>query len=66
MRLNPDGNDRLIAAAGVLLLVPILVELAKILLGVHTFISLHARRRTAPRDAPTGEAVSTGSGIRPR
>jgi hypothetical protein len=41
MRLNPDGNDRLTAAVGVLLLVPILVELATILLGVHTFMSLH-------------------------
>lgn len=41
MRLNPDGNDRLTAAVGVLLLVPIVVELATILLGVHTFMSLH-------------------------
>lgn len=40
-RLNPDGNERLTAAIGVLLLVPILVELATILLGVHTFMSLH-------------------------
>ena len=40
-RLNPDGNERLTAAVGVLLLVPILVELATILLGVHTFMSLH-------------------------
>ena len=39
--LNPDGNDRLTAAVGVLLLAPILVELATILLGVHTFMSLH-------------------------
>ena len=41
MQLNPDGNDRLTAAAGVLVLVPIVVELATILLGVHTFMSLH-------------------------
>ena len=41
MRPNPDGNERLTAAVGVLLLVPILVELATILLGVHTFMSLH-------------------------
>ena len=41
MRLNPDGNERLTAAVGVLLLVPIAVELATILLGVHTFMSLH-------------------------
>ena len=40
-RMNPDGNERLTAAVGVLLLVPILVELATILFGVHTFMSLH-------------------------
>ena len=40
-RPNPDGNERLTAAVGVLLLVPIVVELATILLGVHTFMSLH-------------------------
>jgi hypothetical protein len=39
--VNPDGNERLTAAIGVLLLVPILVELATIVLGVHTFMSLH-------------------------
>jgi hypothetical protein len=40
-RLNPEGNERLTAVVGVLLLVPILVELATIVLGVHTFMSLH-------------------------
>jgi hypothetical protein len=40
-RLNPDGNARLTAAVGVLLLVPIVVELLTIPLGVHTFMSLH-------------------------
>jgi hypothetical protein len=40
-RLNPDGNARLTAAVGVLLLVPIAVELATIVLGVHTFMSVH-------------------------
>ncbi len=40
-RLNPDGNERLTAAVGVLLLVPILVELATIVFGVHAFMSLH-------------------------
>ena len=39
--MNADGNERLTAAAGVLLLVPILVVLATILLGVHTFMSIH-------------------------
>lgn len=39
--MNPDGNERLTAAVGVLLLVPVLVEIATILLGVHTFMSWH-------------------------
>jgi hypothetical protein len=39
--LNPDGNERLTAAVGVLLLVPIVIELVSVLLGVHTFMSLH-------------------------
>lgn len=38
---NPDGNERLTAAIGVLLLLPIALELATIVLGVHTFMSLH-------------------------
>jgi hypothetical protein len=37
--MNPDGNARLTAAVGVLLLLPVLVEIATILLGVHTFTS---------------------------
>jgi hypothetical protein len=41
VRLNPDGNERLTAAVGVLLLIPIAVELGTIVLGVHTFMSLH-------------------------
>ena len=40
-RLNPVGNARLTATVGVLLLGPVVVELATILLGVHTFMSLH-------------------------
>ena len=39
--MNPDGNARLTAAVGVLLLLPVLVEIATILLGVHTFMSWH-------------------------
>lgn len=39
--MNPDGNERLTAAVGLLLLVPVLVEIATILLGVHTFMSWH-------------------------
>jgi hypothetical protein len=40
-RANPSGNERLTAAVGLLLLVPVPVEVATILLGVHTFMSLH-------------------------
>lgn len=38
---NLDGNQRLTAAVGLLLVVPIGAELATIVLGVHTFMSLH-------------------------
>jgi hypothetical protein len=38
---NPDGNDRLTAAVGLLLIVPIAIELVTIVLGVHSFMSLH-------------------------
>jgi hypothetical protein len=41
IRGNPDGNGRLTAVVGALLLVPIVVELTTVLLGVHTFMSLH-------------------------
>lgn len=41
MPANPDGNERLTAAIGVLLLIPIAVELLTIVLGVHSFMSLH-------------------------
>src|SRR6201995_598973 len=40
-RLKPIGNERLPAGVGLLLLAPILVEVATILLGVHTFMSVH-------------------------
>ena len=39
--MNPNGNERLTAAAGLLLLLPILIEAGTIVLGVHTFMSLH-------------------------
>jgi hypothetical protein len=38
---NPDGNERLTAAVGVLLVVLTLVEVATLLLGLHTFLSVH-------------------------
>jgi hypothetical protein len=39
--LNPVGNERLTGAIGVLVIAPVLVEIATILLGLHTFMSLH-------------------------
>jgi hypothetical protein len=39
--VNPDGNERLTAAVGMLLLLPVIVEVATVLLGVHTFMSWH-------------------------
>ena len=40
-RLNPDGNERLTAAVGLVLLVLTAVELATIVFGLHQFLSLH-------------------------
>jgi hypothetical protein len=40
-RLNPDGNERLTAAVGLVLLVLTIVELGTILFGLHQFLSLH-------------------------
>ena len=40
-RFNPVGNERLTAGVGIVLLLLTLVELATILLGVHTFMSVH-------------------------
>jgi hypothetical protein len=40
-RLNPDGNERLTAAVGVVLLVLTIVELVTIVFGLHQFLSLH-------------------------
>src|ERR1700756_1350886 len=39
--MNPGGNERLTAAVGLLVIAPVLVEVATVLLGVHTFMSLH-------------------------
>jgi hypothetical protein len=39
--LNPVGNARLTAVVGVLVLVPVLVELLTIPLGIHSHMSLH-------------------------
>jgi hypothetical protein len=40
-RLNPDGNERLTAAVGLVLLVLTIVELGTILFGLRQFLSLH-------------------------
>jgi hypothetical protein len=40
--LNPDGNERLTAAVGLVLLVLTLIELGTIVFGLHQFLSLHA------------------------
>jgi len=40
-QLNPDGNERLTAAVGIVLIVLTLVELATVLFGLQQFLSLH-------------------------
>jgi succinate dehydrogenase hydrophobic anchor subunit len=40
-RFNPDGNERLTAAVGLVLVVLTLVEIATLLLGLQTFLSVH-------------------------
>jgi hypothetical protein len=40
-RLNPDGNERLTAAVGLVLLVLTIVELGTVLFGLHQFLSPH-------------------------
>ena len=40
-RLNPEGNERLTAAVGLVLLVLTIVELGTILFGLHQYLSLH-------------------------
>src|ERR1700719_865897 len=39
--MNPDGNERLTAAAGLVLLILTLIELGTIVFGLHQFLSLH-------------------------
>ncbi len=38
---NPDGNERLTAAVGAILVVLTLIEIATLLLGLHSFLSVH-------------------------
>jgi hypothetical protein len=58
--VNPVGNERLTAAVGLLVLVPILVEVATILLGVHTFMSWHVFVGLALIPAVLLKLASTG------
>jgi hypothetical protein len=58
--VNPAGNERLTAAVGVLVLVPVAVELVTILLGVHTFMSLHVFVGLALLPAVLLKLASTG------
>jgi hypothetical protein len=58
--MNPDGNERLTAAVGVLLLAPVVVEIATVLLGVHTFMSWHVFVGLALIPAVMLKLVSTG------
>jgi hypothetical protein len=39
--MNPDGNERLTASVGLVLIVLSVIELATLLLGLHRFLSLH-------------------------
>ena len=58
--MNPVGNERLTAAAGVLLLVPVVVEVTTVLLGVHTFMSVHVLVGLALIPAVLLKLASTG------
>lgn len=59
-RVNPGGNERLTAAVGLLVLVPVLVEVVSVLLGVHTFMSLHVFVGLALIPAVLLKLASTG------
>ena len=59
-RGNPDGNARLTAAVGLLVLAPVVVELATMLLGVHTFMSAHVFVGLALIPAVLLKLASTG------
>jgi hypothetical protein len=58
--VNPGGNERLTAAVGLLVVAPILVEVATIVLGVHTYMSLHVFVGLALIPAVTLKLASTG------
>jgi hypothetical protein len=58
--VSPGGNERLTAAVGLLVLAPVLVELATIVLGVHAFMSLHLFVGLALIPAVVLKLASTG------
>ena len=58
--VNPEGNERLTAVVGLLVLAPVAVEVATILLGVHTFMSLHVFVGLALIPAVLLKLLSTG------
>ncbi len=57
---NPIGNERLTADVGLLVVIPILVEVASVLLGVHSFMSLHVFVGLALIPAVLLKLASTG------
>jgi hypothetical protein len=58
--VNPVGNARLTAAVGLLVLVPVAIEGATVLLGVHTFMSVHVFVGLALLPAVLLKLASTG------
>jgi len=58
--MNPAGNARLTAAIGLLVIAPVAVETATILLGVHTFMSVHVFVGLALLPAVLLKLASTG------
>lgn len=58
--MNPAGNARLTAAVGLLVLAPVAVEVATVLLGVHTFMSVHVFVGLALLPAVLLKLASTG------
>ena len=58
--MNPHGNERLTAVVGVLVLAPVLVEVASVLLGVHSHMSLHVFVGLALIPAVLLKLASTG------
>src|SRR6476659_1463021 len=58
--MNPRGNERLTAAVGLLVLAPVAVEVATVLLVVHTFMSVHVFVGLALIPAVLLKLASTG------